>query len=85
MRHGLFQVVGRRQYRGHPTGTRFEARLDAAMQRALDRGDLRLIEEVEPSLKEGTYTLPDDWPPSAADAAHTEAPKGASLIRGGGK
>lgn len=85
--HGVFEVTSRREYRGHPTGTRFEARMDVALQRALNRGDIRMVGRVEPDLEPGSFTLPKDWPPtSAANAAQTtEAPKGASLIGEGGK
>jgi len=85
--HGLFEVTGRREYRGHVTGTRFEARMDVALQRAINRGDIRLIAEVEPSLEPGSYQLPTDWPPIAADApAHTEGRREAPLlVEGGGK
>lgn len=86
MTHGLFEVTGRREYRGHPTGTRFEARMDVALQRALNRGDIRLISAIAPDLEPGSFTLPKDWPPSAADTpAAIEAPEGASLIGRGGK
>lgn len=85
MTHALFEVSGRRQYRGHAPGTRFEARIEAAIQRALDRGDVLLVEMVTPEVPPG-YWLPTDWPPPGADAAaHTEAPKGASLVSEGGK
>ena len=82
MIHYLFQVIGQREYRGHRTGDQFEARMDAAIGRALDRRDIELICAIDPSIREGDYRLPDDWPPTAADATHTtEAPRGASLIR----
>lgn len=69
MNHYLYEVVGRREYRGHPTGTRFEARHDAALQRAINRGDIKVLAEVDVSLQEGSYTLPPDWPPLVADTA----------------
>jgi hypothetical protein len=80
--YGLYLVTGRRRYRGHAPGTRFEARLDpGAEQRAISLGAIRLLKRITPALDPGSYRLPDDWPPAAADApATTEAPKGASLI-----
>lgn len=65
--HGLFVVSGRRQYRGHRPGEKFEARLDAAIARAVRRGDITFLEHIIPGLQEGSYRLPDDWPPTAAD------------------
>ncbi len=58
---GRFQVVGRREYRGHPTGTVFHARLDTnAAQRAINRKDIVLLELAEPTLPPD-YTFPDGW------------------------
>jgi hypothetical protein len=85
MTHGLFLVLGTRQYRGHRPGERFEARLDPALERGIARGNVQLLEMIDPSIREGESRLPEDWPPRAADAANTEAPKGASLVSEGGK
>lgn len=85
MTHGQFKVMGRREYRGHRPGSRFEARMDAALRRAIARGDIQLVAHVEPILEPGSFTLPHDWPPQAADAGQSGAPEGASLIEGGGK
>lgn len=84
MTHGRFEVVGQRQYRGHPTGTRFEAKLDAPLQRAIQRGSIRLVELIEPKLVAGSFTLPKDWPVTA-NAQQPGEPEGSSLVRGGGK
>jgi hypothetical protein len=81
----LLEVQGQREYRGHHPGDRFVTKLDAALERGIARGNVIVIAEVEPELQEGRYRLPDDWPQPAADAATTEAPKGASLIGEGGK
>lgn len=83
MTHGRFEVVGPREYRGHPAGTRFEAKMDAPLQRAIGRGSIRLLEVVEPKLVPGSYALPDDWPVTANTP--NETPSGVSLVRGGGK
>lgn len=81
MTHGLYEVIGKREYRGHPPGTFFEARLDpAAEQRAIDRGDIKLIRLVTPALEPGSFHLPHDWPPPAANGSQAEAPDGASLM-----
>lgn len=80
--HGVYLVIGQRQYRGHKPGERFEARLDPAVEeRAIRRGDIRLLRRITPSLQPGSFTLPDDWPPGQPTvSSSTEAPEGASLI-----
>jgi len=79
------EVIGRREYRGHRPGTRFVTNVDPALERGIARGNVRVIAEVDAGVKAGTYGLPPDWPRSAADAANTEAPKGASFVSEGGK
>jgi hypothetical protein len=80
---GVYEVTGARDYRGHPTGTVFTARLPRfAGQRAIDRGSIRQIGTVEPALEPGSYQLPPGWLPGHHDPT-TEAPKGASLVEGG--
>ena len=60
--HGLYQVVGNRNYRGHDRGDTFIARLDTrAERRAVDRGDIILLERITPALEPGSYTLPQGW------------------------
>jgi hypothetical protein len=86
--YGEYEVTGRREYRGHKPGTRFEANLErAAEQRAVDRGDIRLLRRFTPDLEDGSWTLPDPWPPGrpTVPPAPTETPHGVSLIEGGGK
>ena len=62
MTMGEYEVVGRREYRGHRPGTVFEARLDrAAESRAVARGDIRLLRIVEPQIQSGSWRLPDGW------------------------
>lgn len=76
MRHGVYVVTGQREYRGHPTGSRFTARLDPrAEQRAIQRGDIQLVVYADP--EPGPYTFPTGWLPQPPDTT-TEAPKGAS-------
>lgn len=58
----LYQVAGRRAYRGHQPGETFQATLDpAAEERALARGDIRILERSKPSLQPGSYQLPAGW------------------------
>ena len=62
MTHGLYQVVGNRNYRGHDRGDTFVARLDQrAERRAVDRGDIILLERITPALEPGSYALPEGW------------------------
>ena len=59
---GEYEVVGKREYRGHSPGTIFEARIDrAAVSRAISRGDIRLLRMVEPVIQSGSFALPDGW------------------------
>lgn len=82
--YGVYEVTGRRQYRGHEPGTVFEAILERGAEvRAIARGDIRLIRHVEPGLAEGSWELPPGWPEPAT--AKIEAPSGASLVSGGRK
>lgn len=65
--HGLYEVTGSREYRGHPHGTQFEAALDRnAERRAIARRDIRLIDRVAPTLLPGSWTFPDGWDPDRA-------------------
>lgn len=80
---GVYQVTGRRQYRGHEPGSTFKASLAPSVeQRAIDRGDIKLLRRITPTLVPGSYTL-RRWPPpdeTAVPQPTTEAPRGASLI-----
>lgn len=87
MTYGVYQVTGRREYRGHKPGSTFEAALDrSAEERAIGRGDIRLIRRFTPDLAPGSYRLPDPWPPGqpSVPSASTGAPDGAPSIEGGG-
>jgi len=77
----LYLVTGQRKYRWHDPGTTFEARLDPdAERRAIERGSIRVLEVVQPGLKNGSYALPEDWPRTAADAQPAESPTGDSRV-----
>ena len=59
---GRYKVVDKRDFRGHPQGTEFVARLEANQERrALARGAITLLARVTPALEPGTYTFPDGW------------------------
>lgn len=81
-----YVVSGRRNYRGHTPGTRFEARHDPAKARAINRGDIRLLRVFEPNVPPGA-TYPNGWlpPPERAAPTHTtEAAEAASFMHEGG-
>lgn len=81
--YGLYEVTGRRPYRGHKPGTRFEARLEPmAEKRAVRRGDITLLERVVPTLAPGSTRLPDDWPPPGVDAPASQGRREAPLSSG---
>lgn len=62
MSFGRYQVTGAREYRGHPTGVVFDARLDRATEiRAVGRGNIVLLERVDPRVPAGSFTFPDGW------------------------
>lgn len=62
---GRYRVVGRRAYRGHQPGEEFEARLDENVEaRAVQRGNLVLLERLVAELPPGKYRLPVGWPGS---------------------
>ena len=61
--HKRYLVTGKRQYRWHEPGSTFEAQLDPeAEQRAVARGAIQVLEVVLPSLQDGSYEFPHDWP-----------------------
>lgn len=65
--HGLYRVIGNRRYRGHEPGTEFTARLEPlAENRAVRRGDIEVVDRLEPIIRAGSYTLPDGWEPANA-------------------
>ncbi len=74
MTYLLLEVVGTRRYRDHDVGDHFITKLDDALQRGIDRGNLRVVTEVQRRL--GEFGFPKDWPRSAADV---------TLVSRGGK
>jgi len=76
-----YLVTGTRKYRWHDPGTTFEARLDPdAERRAIERGNIQVVETVQPELQNGSYQLPEDWPQAAADAEPTRDAAGVSQV-----
>lgn len=60
--YGMYEVTGRRPFRGHQPGETFEAQLDhGAEARAIRRGDIRLIERVTVQVPAGSYAFPEGW------------------------
>lgn len=59
---GKYRVSGKSAYRGHEPGVTFVARLDVnSARRALQRGDIELLELVTDRLEPGSYRLPKGW------------------------
>jgi hypothetical protein len=59
--HGIWKVIGARSYRLHEPGEEFEASLvDNAAARAINRGDIMLVEEIVPALPD-SHELPKGW------------------------
>ena len=62
MEMGEYEVIGRREYDGHPPGEVFEARLDSGAEyRAVARGDIRLLRIITPQVQPGSWQLPNGW------------------------
>ncbi len=79
MEFARYKVIGSREYRGHAPGAVFEARFDAAIERAVYRGNIEILEVIRPQLPEGRYRLPKDWPQPANMQEQMEAEKSVSL------
>jgi len=76
--HKRYLVTGRRQYRWHEPGTVFEANLDPdAERRAIERGSIRVLEVVEPSLRSGSYRLPTNGAPVSTKYDPGRSPRSA--------
>lgn len=57
---GLYRVIGKRDYRGHPQGTEFPARLDPrAARRAITRGSIAYLGPT--TLEPQGFTFPQGW------------------------
>ena len=73
---GLYQVVDRRDFRGHSTGTEFPARLDPRQERrAVQRGSIVRLGSVTPRPE--NYTFPEGWlsgPHTTSQPRRREAP-----------
>ena len=62
MKFGVYEVTGSRNYRGHEPGTEFTAQLERNAQiRAVNRGDIRLLDWIVPALEAGSFTFPEGW------------------------
>jgi hypothetical protein len=58
---GRWKVIGKREYRGHTTGQTFIESLERnAARRAVQRGDIVLLEEMKPELP-SAWGLPAGW------------------------
>lgn len=63
MTHGRYEVLGGFDFRGHPQGAVFTARLDPNQERrAIERGAIRLLERLVPTITSDNLTLPAGWP-----------------------
>jgi hypothetical protein len=57
-----YEVIRQTGYAGFPPGEVFEAVLDkAAEARALERGDIRVLQQTTTAIPAGSYRLPDGW------------------------
>lgn len=59
----VYRVVGTHDFREHAPGEIFEGRLDpAAERRAVERGNIVVLDSSPTRLRPGSYRLPDGWP-----------------------
>lgn len=55
-------MTGKWSYRDHPPGSTFEAVIEqAAEERAVARGDIRVLERGTPQIRPGSFVLPVGW------------------------
>lgn len=81
MRYGIYEVTGMLPYRGHKQGETFAGRLDRNAEiRAINRGNIRLLEEIEPTLPP-EHGLPDGWIPADTHASNRRPARGVSRER----
>jgi hypothetical protein len=58
----LYRVTGKHRYREHDPQEIFEASLPPQVEhRALERGDIEVIEHSQPCLLNGSFQLPEGW------------------------
>jgi hypothetical protein len=72
VKYGEYLVTGSRRYRDHEPGITFEARLDRnAEARAVQRGDIRLLRLITPTVEHQPRDFPQGWlkQPSTAHEA----------------
>jgi hypothetical protein len=56
----FYRVIGPVPYRNHPPGSTFEATLEEkAEERAIRRGSIALLDRNPPTLRDGSWTLPE--------------------------
>lgn len=73
--YGEYVVIGRRPYRGHQPGEKFEAALDPTVeQRAIIRRDIRLIRRIVPRVDENLLQLPSGWGKTETNEARESGP-----------
>jgi hypothetical protein len=69
-----YRVTGKRPYRGHKPGSRFVAHLSREMaQRAINRGDIAVIRQINMQVVPGSYEFPAGW---LDEPAETPTPEG---------
>ena len=74
-----YRVRGRRAYREHPPGSIFEAELEPdAEARAIERGDITVLNSSRTRLRPGSWTLPYGW----QQITTSGAPPGALSLKG---
>jgi hypothetical protein len=67
-----YRVVGSRIYRGHKPGSKFIAHLGREVaQRAISRGDIEVIRQLNIQVVPGSYTFPAGW---LGESAETQTP-----------
>ena len=77
----VYAITGR-GYRGHKQGQHVEMVLDPMVEeRALRRGNVALVERSTPSLREGSYRLPNDAAEAAGRGADAHQDPDTSLGR----
>lgn len=58
----LYLVTGRLAYRDHKPGETFEALIErAAEERAVRRGNIRVLKRGTPQIRPGSFVLPVGW------------------------